>query len=82
VTKYAAERFIEVVLEIDTPAHTLAVGKSHPEMMTDCWEWMANSGFKVDVDSDDTNAMDPTSPAARAMVRDLILEAAALTPNR
>ena len=47
MTKYAAERFIEVVLEIDTPAHTLAVGKSHPEMMTDCWEWMANSGFKV-----------------------------------
>jgi hypothetical protein len=35
------------VIEIDTPAHTLAVSKAHPEMMSDCWEWMATSRFKV-----------------------------------
>ena len=28
-------RFVKLVLEIDTPAHTLAVAKSHPEMMAD-----------------------------------------------
>ena len=36
-------RFVKLVLEIDTPAHTLAVAKSHPEMMADCWKWMATS---------------------------------------
>ena len=40
----AKARFIDVVVELDTPAHTMAVGKAHPEMMADCWEWMATSG--------------------------------------
>ena len=47
VAQRAKERFIELVIEIDTPAHTLAVAKAHPEMMSDCWEWMATSHFKV-----------------------------------
>lgn len=47
VAQRAKERFIELVMEIDTPAHTLAVAKAHPEMMSDCWEWMATSHFKV-----------------------------------
>eukprot|EP01052_Picozoa_sp_SAG31_P045403 SAG31_NODE_8275_length_1482_cov_1.229212_2_plen_119_part_00 len=63
-----------MVFEIDTPAHTLAVAKSHPEMMANCWEWMATSRFKVDVDSDDCLAMNPTSPAARTMVGQLLQE--------
>jgi len=54
----------------------LAVAKAHPEMMSDCWEWMATSRFKVDVDSDDCMAMDPTNPEARAMVKQLLAEAA------
>ena len=81
VVAFAKQRFVEVVLEIDTPAHTMAVGRSHPEVMTDCWEWMATAGYKVDVDSDDVQAMDPTSDAARALVASLVGEAAALTPD-
>ena len=50
-------------------AHTLAVAKAHPEMATPCWGWMAADRFKTDVDSDDCMALDPTNPAARAMVR-------------
>jgi hypothetical protein len=78
VAERCNSRFVQLVMEVDTPAHTLAIGRSHPEMMTGqgCWEWMANSGFKVDVDSDDCMALDPTSSAAREMVRNLISEVA------
>jgi len=80
VVARAASRFVQVVLEIDTPAHTLAIARSHPEMVPDgCWEWMARSQYKVDVDSDDTMALDPTNDAARRMVRMLLAEAAELS---
>lgn len=71
-------RFVDVVVEVDTPAHTLAIARSHPEMMAGqgCWAWMANSGFKVDVDSDDCMALDPTNADAREMVATLLGEVA------
>ena len=78
IAEIAADHFIQLVLEFDTPAHTLAIGKSHPEMLTDCWKWMAESGFKVDLDSDDAIALDPTSAPARSMIANLLEEAAGL----
>lgn len=65
---------MEVVFEFDTPAHTMAWGRSHPEIMANCWEWLANENSKVDVDSDDCMAMDPTSPAAESLVTKLLQE--------
>ena len=53
------ERFVDVIFELDTPAHTLSIARSHPEMMANCWEWLARSGYKVDVDSDDTISLNP-----------------------
>ena len=44
--------------------------------MAQCWEWMAKSQYKTDVDSDDCMALDPTNAAARAMVATLFAEAA------
>jgi len=76
VVRRGRERFVDVVLELDTPAHTLAIARSHPEMMAQCWEWMAKSQYKTDVDSDDCMALDPTNAAARAMVATLFAEAA------
>jgi len=81
VVAHAENRFIDVVLELDTPAHTMSIARAHPEVMTDCWEWMANSGYKLDVDSDDCMAMDPTSEVGRKMTTDLILEASELSAN-
>ena len=78
IAELAADHFIQLVLEFDTPAHTLAIGKSHPEMLADCWEWMAESGFKVDLDSDDAIALDPTKDSARRMIASLLGEAAGL----
>eukprot|EP01060_Flectonema_neradi_P019174 TRINITY_DN2618_c0_g1_i1.p1 TRINITY_DN2618_c0_g1~~TRINITY_DN2618_c0_g1_i1.p1 ORF type:complete len:605 (+),score=112.48 TRINITY_DN2618_c0_g1_i1:40-1815(+) len=78
----AKSKFVEVMFEFDTPAHTMAFGKSHPEVMTDCWEWMATSGYKVDVDSDDCQAINPLAPASRTIVTDLIAEAAAISNSK
>ena len=82
IMERASSRFVEVMFEFDTPAHTMAFGKSHPEVMTDCWEWMANSGYKVDVDSDDCQAINPLAPAAATIVKGLIDEASALSNSK
>eukprot|EP01065_Artemidia_motanka_P032479 TRINITY_DN39495_c0_g1_i1.p1 TRINITY_DN39495_c0_g1~~TRINITY_DN39495_c0_g1_i1.p1 ORF type:complete len:613 (+),score=186.17 TRINITY_DN39495_c0_g1_i1:59-1840(+) len=78
VVDRAAARFVELVMEFDTPAHTMAWGRSHPEIMSGCWDWMANQNPKVDVDSDDCMAMDPTAPAAQTLVTGLLKEVAGL----
>eukprot|EP01059_Diplonema_ambulator_P015868 TRINITY_DN27084_c0_g1_i1.p1 TRINITY_DN27084_c0_g1~~TRINITY_DN27084_c0_g1_i1.p1 ORF type:complete len:604 (+),score=203.71 TRINITY_DN27084_c0_g1_i1:34-1812(+) len=82
VVARATSRFVEVMFEFDTPAHTMAFGKSHPEVMTDCWEWMATSGYKVDVDSDDCQALNPILPATKTIVTDLITEAAQISNSQ
>lgn len=74
VVQHARDRFVEVVFEFDTPAHTMAWGRSHPEIMTDCWRWLAQENPKVDVDSTDCMAMDPTAPAAEPLVTKLVTE--------
>lgn len=82
ILQKAKDRFIEVVLEFDTPAHSMSWGKSHPEIMTDCWEWLAKENPKVDVDSDDCMAMNPTRPATKHLVSSLLTEVMALGGNR
>jgi len=82
IVQRGRDRFVDVIFELDTPAHTLSIARSHPEMMAECWKWMAESGFKVDVDSDDTMALNPVSSDARVMVKTLIGEIADLTASR
>ena len=77
----AHARFVNVVFELDTPAHTLAWGRGRPDIMADCWQWMVQENPKVDEDSDDTMALDPTLPAARQLVSRLLAEVAALAPQ-
>jgi hexosaminidase len=78
VIKRGKERYVEIIFEIDTPAHSLSVARSHVEMTSNCWEWMATSGAKVDVDSDDTMALDPTNQEARKMIMTVLSEVADL----
>lgn len=78
LVQYAADRFVEVLLEIDTPAHTLSWGKGEPDIMTDCYEWLSTWPAK-DEDRDDAVAIDPTAPKAPAVVSSLLAEVAELS---
>jgi hexosaminidase len=78
IFSYASDRFIQVAMEFDTPAHTMSWGHSRPDIMTDCWQWLAQESPKVDVDSQDCMALDPTNPDAARVARGLLEEVAAL----
>ena len=78
VMDFAAAHFVDVMLEFDTPAHTMAWGKSHPEVMTPCVDsWLMPQSTKGQ-DRIDQQAMDPTSPAAKKLVQNLLREAASV----
>ena len=47
--------------------------------MANCWEWLARSGYKVDVDSDDTISLNPLNMEARKMVKTVLQEIADLS---
>ena len=79
IVERGRERFVDVIFELDTPAHTLSIARSHPEMMANCWEWLARSGYKVDVDSDDTISLNPLNMEARKMVKTVLQEIADLS---
>ena len=63
VVQFADDLSIQTVLELDTPAHTMSWGKSHPEIMTDCWDWMQT--VQKGEDRWDTQAIDPTNQEAK-----------------
>ena len=43
VVAYAAERGVRVMVEIDTPGHTLSWGEGYPELLTECFNSEGNS---------------------------------------
>lgn len=80
VVQFAANLSIQTVLELDTPAHTMAWGKSHPEIMTDCWQWMET--VQKGEDRWDTQAINPTKEEAKRLVAEVLQEVATkVTPT-
>jgi len=65
LTAYAADRFVTVVPEVDTPGHASALLRIHPELNTS-----RNAGW-----------LDPELPATFALVRDVLAEVAEIFPS-
>ncbi|MGH7679664.1 MAG: beta-N-acetylhexosaminidase [Gemmatimonadaceae bacterium] len=76
IVRYAADRFITVVPEIDMPAHTNAMLISHPEVSCGKRPPAVFTGIEVGF-----SALCPDKEETYRLVDDIIREIAALTPG-
>ncbi|MDR2811383.1 MAG: beta-N-acetylhexosaminidase [Tannerellaceae bacterium] len=76
LVRYAAERFITLVPEIDMPGHTAAAFASYPEMKNAVPSGSATNSAGVNM-----VALDPDDPAAMLLVKNVLSELASLTPG-
>lgn len=74
LVRYAAERFVTIVPEIDLPGHCAAVFAAYPELGGTDAPPPATGGIRM-------VSMDPELPATMGFVRDVLTEVAALTPG-
>ena len=84
VVDKAKSLFIDVMFELDTPAHTMSWSRSHPEAMADCWDWLesSNQHHTIAAERIDMLAVDPTSDSpARPLARELLRELAGLSDS-
>ena len=75
---YAADRFVTVIPEVDTPGHVSALMRIHPELITgrNAVEHVPPSGDRYH-----TGWLDPELPATFGVVRDVLTEVAGLFPG-
>jgi len=76
IVKYAAERFITIVPEIDMPGHTNAALASYPELNKDGIAPPLYTGIKVGF-----SALDVRKDITYKFIDDVIRELAAITPG-
>ena len=90
IIRYAADRFIEVIPEIDVPGHCMAAIASYPELSvtrdtgtkvspgSSFATWFPQGGFKMHVD----NALNPTDERVYRFLDKVIGEVASLFPGK
>lgn len=77
IVKYAAERFITIIPEIDMPGHTNAALSSYPELNKDGKATEPYTGINVGF-----STLDTRSETTYKFVNDVVREIAALTPGQ
>ncbi|MBS1662823.1 MAG: family 20 glycosylhydrolase [Bacteroidetes bacterium] len=90
IIRYAADRFIEIVPEVDVPGHSLAAIAAYPELSvtrdssskvnpgSTLATWFPQGGFKMHVD----NALNPSDEKVYRFLDDVFGEVAALFPGK
>lgn len=76
LVRYANERFITIVPEVDLPGHTAAVFAAYPEFKN-----AVRFKTTVNIPGQAFNALDVDDPKAMQFTKDVIAELAALTPG-
>ncbi len=88
LVKYASEKHITIVPEIETPGHAMALLAAYPELSctnekvfvnpgTNFAEWFGNGKFKMLVD----NTLDPSNELVYEYLDKIFTEVASLFPN-
>ncbi|XP_037046108.1 beta-hexosaminidase subunit alpha-like isoform X1 [Bradysia coprophila] len=67
-------RGIRVILELDTPGHTFAMGKSYPELLTPCYGVPGEPGTALPGVHADRENLDPTKEFTYTFMRGLFTE--------
>jgi hexosaminidase len=90
IIKYAQERFVTIIPEIETPGHSLAAVASYPEISctnnpdarvnpgTPFSEWYGNGTFKMLVD----NTLNPSNDKVYEFLDKVFTEVAAIFPSQ
>jgi hypothetical protein len=90
IVRYAADRFIEVIPEVDVPGHSLAAVASYPELSvtrdtgakvspgSPLATWFPKGGFEMHVD----NTLNPTDEGVYRFLDKVLGEVAALFPGK
>ena len=79
IVKYAAERQITILPEIDIPGHSLALIASYPEMSNTKKQYHVNPGSKFYTIED--NTLDPSNEEVYVMLDGIFAEIAELFPG-
>jgi hexosaminidase len=90
IVKYAQERYVTIVPEIDVPGHSLAAIAAYPELsckkdpntkvnpgMAGFSDWYGNGTFKMNIE----NALDPSEEKVYDFLDKVFTEITALFPN-
>ncbi|MGC4107953.1 MAG: family 20 glycosylhydrolase [Thermomicrobiales bacterium] len=77
IVRYAADRFITVIPEIEMPGHTAAIFAAYPELAGDG----TDDPSDVTAKSTHFQAMNPDNPHVIGFFRDVLAEVAAITPG-
>ncbi|MGN6484498.1 MAG: family 20 glycosylhydrolase [Thermomicrobiales bacterium] len=77
IVRYAADRFITVIPEIEMPGHTAAIFAAYPELAGDG----TSDAAEVTAKAHYFQAMNPDNPRVIGFFRDVLAEVAAITPG-
>lgn len=86
IVRYAAERYVTIVPEIDVPGHSEAVFAAYPELAPAGWSPGSGLGalaaLEPGSEASVMSALDPDNSATWPFLTDVLSEVAALTPGR
>lgn len=77
IVRYAAERGIRIIPELDMPAHAAAWGKAHPNVLVHCTSIGGSSLKEMDL-----YALDPSHNATYDLIAEIFGELASLFPDQ
>ncbi|MET1055716.1 MAG: family 20 glycosylhydrolase [Pedobacter sp.] len=79
VVKYAQDRYVTILPEIDVPGHSLAMISTYPSLSSTKKQYSVNSGWRTDPQDD--NSLDPSNENVYKTLDKVFTEVAKLFPN-
>jgi hexosaminidase len=79
VVKYAQDRYVTILPEIDVPGHSLALISTMPSLSSTKFKYSVNSGWRTNPQDD--NSLDPSNEEVYKVLDKVFTQVAKLFPN-